>query len=106
MHNKQYIKVDGYCETTNTIYEFLGCYWHFHCIPDCKFTKDKHPFHRNPNNKKLNIDLYMKTIERLELLTDSKYKVKYIWECEYLKGLNYNVYHSSDWYSLDIYSIE
>ena len=25
--NKSY-KVDGFCEETNTIYEFYGCFWH------------------------------------------------------------------------------
>ena len=24
--------IDGYCEETNTVYEFLGCYHHGHCV--------------------------------------------------------------------------
>jgi len=24
------LRVDGYCLETNTVYEFLGCFWHGH----------------------------------------------------------------------------
>jgi G:T-mismatch repair DNA endonuclease (very short patch repair protein) len=28
------LRVDGYCEETRTVYEFVGCYWHRHmCLP-------------------------------------------------------------------------
>ena len=29
------VRVDGYCASTQTVYEFFGCYWHGHsCLPD------------------------------------------------------------------------
>ena len=31
-------KVDGYCEQTNTVYEFQGCFWHG--CPKC-YTEDR-----------------------------------------------------------------
>ncbi|KAK5650251.1 hypothetical protein RI129_001280 [Pyrocoelia pectoralis] len=37
------VKVDGYCKENNTIYEFLGCYWHGceYCFPNqANFDKD------------------------------------------------------------------
>ena len=30
----QNYSVDGYCEETNTVYEFLGCFHHGHCVHD------------------------------------------------------------------------
>ena len=28
------VRVDGYCASTQTVYDFLGCYWHGHsCLP-------------------------------------------------------------------------
>ena len=26
--------IDRYCEETNTLYQFLGCKWHGHCLND------------------------------------------------------------------------
>lgn len=32
-------KVGGYCEETNTVYEYLGCLWHFHPPSVCKYNQ-------------------------------------------------------------------
>ena len=54
--NKKYLKVDGYDENNNTVYQFHGCFWH----------GSQKCYKRNDLNKeknKLMIDLYNNTIE-------------------------------------------
>jgi len=82
--NGKKIKVDGFCEETNTVYEFLGCLWHFHPPCICKYNKNKKNIDKNPINKKYNVTLFMNTIERLMDIEKTKYNLVYIWECEYL----------------------
>lgn len=65
------IKADGLIK--NTIYEFLGDYWHGNPI---KFNKND----INKNCKKTFGELYNKTIEKFKKLKTLGYKVKYIWE--------------------------
>ena len=43
-------KVDGYCEQTNTVYEFQGCFWHG--CPKC-YSEDR----INPDNQRNMIEL-------------------------------------------------
>lgn len=68
--------VDGFDPNTNTIYEFLGDYWH------------GNPAIFNPNelNKSLNQPfdkLYNKTFERFHNLKSFGYNIKYIWESDW-----------------------
>lgn len=70
------IYFDGYCQETNTVYEFHGCKWHncLLCFPNSK-SEDK--------------DLYFKTIEREQFIISKGYKLYRIWEHEfdnYIKG--------------------
>jgi hypothetical protein len=64
--------VDGYDPQTNTIYEFLGDYWHGN---PSKFSSEKVNFHVN----KTFGELYRITFQRLSILKNNKI-VKYIWE--------------------------
>jgi hypothetical protein len=41
-------KVDGLCDDNNTIYEYMGCYWHGH---DPKYCKSKTKYIPNDINK-------------------------------------------------------
>ena len=69
------ISVDGYDLKTNTIYEFLGDYWHGN-------PKNKR-FSPNSIHPKLKIKystLFKKTMKKLEKLKNMGYNVKYIWE--------------------------
>lgn len=68
-------RVDAYIPEINTVYEFLGDYWHGN--PNCYKAE-----HRNRHNKKLFSDLYKETIERLETLKLNGFKVVYKWESE------------------------
>jgi len=77
INNKKY-KCDGYCNDTNTIYEFYGDLWHGN--PD-KFNRDC----INPLNKKTFGELYDETMLREKILKDYGYNLITIWESEFNK---------------------
>ena len=69
-------RVDGYDETTDTIYKFMGCFWHG--CPHC--------FARKTFNKKQGRtmgELYDQTRKRIQKLKAMGKKVVYIWEHEW-----------------------
>ena len=73
-------KIDGYCKTTKTAYEFYGCY--YHGCPKC-FT-NRNAYHTLHSNQTIE-EVYENTITLLEKLNDSFAfeHVKVIWECEW-----------------------
>lgn len=74
-------KVDGYCAETNTVYEFYGDYWH----------GNPKVFNTSVYNESTNCtmgELYQKTIEREQKLTEMGYKIVSIWEYDYEKRLD------------------
>ena len=74
-------KADGYCQETNTIYEFYGDKWHGN-IKRFEPNQKCHPF-----SEKTAIELYNETIQREELLKTHGYQVVSIWERDYDNGL-------------------
>lgn len=72
MINGKRFKVDGFDPATNTIYEFLGYFWHGH--PDFFRAEEI-----NPRNKISFGELYKKTLEKLKFLEDAGYKVVTQW---------------------------
>lgn len=74
-------KVDGFCETTNTIYEFYGDFWHGN--PLIYNTTEIHPM-----SKKSYGELYNETIARENILRKEGYNLITIWESEYYKDIN------------------
>jgi hypothetical protein len=66
--------VDGI--KNNTIYEFLGDYWHGN--PACYDSFDK-----NPSKNKTFGELLSETFGRFDALKNMGYEVKYIWESEW-----------------------
>ena len=68
-------KVDGYCETTNTVYEFQGCFWHG--CPKC-YTKDT----INPYNQVDMGELRDQTKARNKKITDLGYNLVEMRECD------------------------
>ena len=74
-NNKLY-RVDGFCEETNTIYEFLGC-WYHGCLK-CRDETIVHPW-----SKKTMKQLYQECIDRKTILEENGYTVVYMWECEW-----------------------
>jgi hypothetical protein len=75
LNGKKY-KLDGYCEQTNTIYEFYGDLWHGN---PSKFKKDD----INPVNKETYGKLYDNTIKRETELKNAGFNVITIWESDY-----------------------
>ena len=75
-------KVDDFCE--NTIYEFLGDYWHGN--PE-RFSS----YEYNKSTKKTFGELYKETIKKFDKLKSFGYSIKYIWEWDwknYKKGID------------------
>jgi hypothetical protein len=69
-------QIDGYDPKTNTVYEFLGDYWHGN--PE-KYDKLK----VNKSTKKLFGELYENTFKMLNKVKCLGYNVKYIWEADW-----------------------
>ena len=68
--------VDGYDKATNTIYEFLGDYWHGNL--------NKYKLNSvNKKNKKTFGQLYNDTFIMLNKIKSFGYNVKYIWESDW-----------------------
>lgn len=76
-------RVDGYESSTRTIYEFLGDYWHGN---PAKYPPDA----VNKNLSKTFGSLFQTTLQRLHVLTDAGYVVKYVWERDYRSGAFYS----------------
>ena len=61
------VKVDGYCASTHTVYEFLGCYWHGHsCLPNA--------------GHELQQERFTKTKSRLQYILELGYDLEVMWE--------------------------
>jgi hypothetical protein len=73
--------VDGFDKGENTIYEFLGDYWHGNPV---KFGSNQLNTHLN----KTFGQLYEKTKDRFKSLKQMGYNVKYIWENDWKKCKN------------------
>lgn len=74
-------RADGYCEETNTIYEFYGDKWHGN--PVIYEANEK----CNPFNDMTAGELYQKTVEREHFIRQKGYNLETVWESEYLKGI-------------------
>lgn len=70
-------RVDGFCASTNTVYEFHGCYWHYH---ECQKTA---PDEIHPHCDVPNIVLREKTLAREEAIKALGYNLVTIYECVY-----------------------
>lgn len=76
------IKVDGYDPKTNTVYEFLGDFWHGNL-------NKYDPTDTNTVAKKTFQELYDETMHRFALLKQAGYTVVYIWESDFKEYLQY-----------------
>lgn len=76
--NSKIYKLDGFCEETNTIYEFYGDFWHGN--PDIYNKKDINPLCKISYGA-----LYNTTMKREKILRDKGYNIVTIWENEYIK---------------------
>ena len=71
-------KVDGYCEETNTVYEFHGDYWHGN--PNVFDSNDI-----NKNTGKTFGELYENTLRKKEYILSKGFKYVEIWESDFRK---------------------
>ena len=78
-------RVDGYDETTNTVYQYHGCFWHG--CPRCF-----KPYFINNIKKETMEDLYQKTVDRTKQLEGGGYTVVEMWECRWVKTKEYKKY--------------
>ena len=69
------MKVDGFEEDKNMVYQFHGCYWH-----GCQ--KCYKPDDLNKEKNKLMIDLYNETNEISNKLKNTGYVLEEFWECQ------------------------
>jgi hypothetical protein len=68
------LPVDGFCERTNTVYQFHGCYWHGHA---CSNETNKTIRKRTADERRedtLNKENYFRTFG---------YRVRTIWQCQW-----------------------
>lgn len=80
--NKKRYFVDGFDPATNTVYEFLGSYWHGDPRNIRFLSTDVHP-----ETHKTFGQLYNETTRKLESLASAGYRVVYVWEYDYTKGV-------------------
>ena len=87
LHRQVYIGnyiVDGYDSKTNTVYEYLGDYWH----GNPKIFKSNE---YNKTNGQTFGELYEKTMKRIESLKTMGYNVVYVWESDINLRASYNI---------------
>jgi hypothetical protein len=72
-------KADGYCKENNTIYEFLGDFWH----SNPKFERYA-PENINPKNNKTYGELYNNTQNRKNEIIKLGFNYIEIWESDWL----------------------
>jgi hypothetical protein len=79
--------VDGYCSETNTVYEFLGCFWHGY--PKC-FS----PNLRHPKIQRDMSEILEKTNKKLSVLRQH-YQAEFVWECDWKnQNISFNEYQT------------
>ena len=77
--------VDGFCEKTNTCYQYLGCFWH--SCQECNTNKNSDGTLQitHPVKKKTHQEIRKETIEVRKNLEKEGFRVVEIRECEWLK---------------------
>jgi hypothetical protein len=79
-HNSYYL-ADGYCEETNTIFEFNGDYWHGN-------PSVYQPEEINKSTKTTFGELYQRTIEKERMLKQMGFNVVSVWEKDWMKSVD------------------
>ena len=81
INNKTY-RVDGFCEKTNTVYEFYGCFWH-----GCTNCYKQNIV--NSKNQKDMGTLNDETIEKRETIKNAGYNHVSTYECQLAKNKDF-----------------
>ena len=80
--------VDGYCSHCRTVFEVLGCYWHF-CNCQDKNRLSLSALENGAKRRKFD------EVRRI-YLTEADYNIKEVWECEWWKQVRENVDDAGD----------
>lgn len=76
---KTRLMVDGFDKDSNTIFEYMGCFWHACRSPKCKSFQPGDTIH--PGQKMTYQAVYDKTKKRIALLRAKKYNIIIRWGC-------------------------
>jgi G:T-mismatch repair DNA endonuclease (very short patch repair protein) len=71
--------VDGFCQDTQTVYQFHGCYFHGCNKPDCPIVKTI----KDPEWHKQREEKYQKTKSIEQTIESQGYYLEVMWECEF-----------------------
>ena len=77
------VKVDGYCEETNEVFENMGRFWH-----GCSCMSNR--YKPIGNTEETLLSQYVETQARLKKIENAGYKIVSIWWCEFRKLLREN----------------
>ena len=83
--SKYSFKVDGFCQETNTIYEFDGCLWHGCDVCNANRNADGSLQEMHPIKNILFSQIKKATQEKKRALTAEGFRVASIRECEWLR---------------------
>ena len=75
--------VDGYCDHCETVFEAMGCYYHFCSCQEARTSLREQDIERG--NKKREMDDM-----RREYIKEKGYKVEEIWECDWWESCKTN----------------
>ena len=75
--------VDGYCDHCKTVFEAMGCYYHFCSCQEARTSLTDQDFERG--NKKREMDDM-----RREYIKEKGYKVEELWECDWCESFKTN----------------
>ena len=83
--SKYSFKVDGFCQETNTIYEFDGCFWHGCDVCNANRNADGSLQETHPIKNISFSQIRKATQEKKQALTEEGFRVVSIRECEWLR---------------------
>jgi DNA polymerase type B, organellar and viral len=86
------LKFDGFCEETNTVYEFYGCRYHgcSKCY-DISFVPHKKDSRRYPGKEpRTPCERYYDTMDRAKSIRSMGYELVEKWECEFWNDVRSN----------------
>ena len=75
--------VDGYCDHCKTVFEAMGCYYHFCSCQEARPSLTEQDI--EPGNKKRDMDDM-----RREYIKEKVYKVEEMWECDWWESFKTN----------------
>jgi len=79
------LKVDGYCQSTNEVFEFDGCLFHACSVCSVNRNEDGSLQELNRLTGRKNEDIRRETREKVDKLKEAGYCVRSIKECEWKK---------------------